>query len=350
MRCGTLFLLVVVAGLLFWPQPAHAAAWFDVAGNIAESIHQWFCEGVLDGAAWFFNGYNAILDGISGEGMLTRPFESLLGDDAYGFIDSIHSTVVIPIAEGILALSLLTQLIKISQRIDATSTLPALKDIVFLAVTYVLLHWFILNSLAVMNDIYSIIADRIIPGITNVIGSNDTHSYFDGIVSVDGIEDWSQVSVGACLMVLFFSILSLSGGVLAFIVTFVVSFARAWQIYVYAVFSSIPVALLGFDETKQMGISFLKNFAAAALAGAIMVFLLGLYPYALSYVASGSAALGDATAIGGTIGGAMIQAVTGTLGGLIPALLVLLEFLGVTVVLIAGLFKSGSWAKEVLGG
>ena len=34
---------------------------------------------------------------------------------------------------------MLMQLIKISQRIDATSTLPAVKDIVFLVVTYCIL-------------------------------------------------------------------------------------------------------------------------------------------------------------------------------------------------------------------
>ena len=46
--------------------------------------------------------------------------------------------------------------------------------------------------------------------------------------------------------------------------------------------SAIPVSLLGFDETRQMGIGFLKNFAAACLAGAVMMFLFVAYPYVIA--------------------------------------------------------------------
>lgn len=47
-------------------------------------------------------------------------------------------------------------------------------------------------------------------------------------------------------------------------VSMVVALGRSVQLYVYAAFSPIPISLLGFDETKQIGIGYLKNFAAAA--------------------------------------------------------------------------------------
>lgn len=46
---------------------------------------------------------------------------------------------------------MLMQLIKISQRIDATSTTPAVKDIVFLVVTYYILSYFIDNALDLVS-------------------------------------------------------------------------------------------------------------------------------------------------------------------------------------------------------
>ena len=138
-------------------------------------------------------------------------------------------------------------------------------------------------------------------------------------------------------MVLVVSFLSLLIGIVAYIVALVVAFARAWQIYVYAAFSAIPVALLGFDETRQMGLNFLKNFVAACLAGAIMVFLLTAYPYIISGTLSPT---GDDITI--------MTLVDATLGG--DTLLNLLMFLAISVVLIMGLLKSGSWARDILGG
>ena len=71
-------------------------------------------------------------------------------------VRTLHQTLLIPLAESILALIMLVQLVKISQRIDSTSTLPAVKDIVFLAVFYVIFHWLIVNSLDIVTAIYNI--------------------------------------------------------------------------------------------------------------------------------------------------------------------------------------------------
>ena len=79
-------------------------------------------------------------------------------------------------------------------------------------------------------------------------------------------ETWDALSIGACLVTFFVSFLSVLGGAISYCIAFVVAYARAWQIYVLAAFSAIPMALMGFEETKQMAIGFLKNFAAAVLA------------------------------------------------------------------------------------
>ena len=64
-------------------------------------------------------------------------------------------------------------------------------------------------------------------------------------------------------------------------------YMRAMQLYVMAAFSPLPFALLGFDETKNYGVSFCKNFLATCLAGVIILFAMGLFPNLLSGFSGG---------------------------------------------------------------
>ncbi len=334
------FTLLAVASLaLLLPQPVYAAPSWDVGTNLKNMV----CEWLLDISCWFFNLYNDIAQQIGSSDLLSAPFNSLLGVDTYELTKAIHQTAIVPIAESILALFMLVQLVKISQRVDATATLPAVKEIVFLAVVYVLIHWFIIHSLDIMQAIYKIAVEDIIPSIGD---ASSNKGFFDSILTTDGIPDdtWDKLTIGGCFLTLICSVLSLLGGLLAYMVAFIVAYARAWQIYVMAAFSSIPLALLGFDETRQMGIGFLKNFAAAVLAGAVMMFLLVIYPHVLGTMTTASGATGSAAILF-----LMSIPASGTAGLATSSVLVLVEFLAVTILLIIGLVKSGAWAKEILG-
>lgn len=132
-RATSIIILLIVATVpLLFPQPVYAAPFWDVGTNLKNMV----CEWLLDMSCWGFNLYNDIALKIGSSDMLTAPFDSLLGVDAYELMKTIHQTAIIPIAESILALFMLVQLVKISQRIDSTATLPAVKDIVFLAVVF----------------------------------------------------------------------------------------------------------------------------------------------------------------------------------------------------------------------
>ena len=334
-----IILLIAASVTLLFPQPVHAAPFWEVGTNLKNMV----CEWLLDMSCWGFNLYNDIAMKIGSSDMLSAPFDSLLGVSTYELTKTIHQTAVIPIAESILALFMLVQLVKISQRIDATATLPAVKDIVFLAVVYVLIHWFIVNSLDIMQAIYKIAVDNIIPEIGT---AQSNTGFFNGELTTSNIPDstWDELTIGGCFLTLCASILSVIGGVVAYMVAFIVAYARAWQIYAMAAFSSIPIALLGFDETRQMGIGFLKNFAAAVLAGAVMMFLLVIYPLALSTMTTASGVTGGAAIL------FLISIPAGGTASLASAsVLILLEFLAITFLLIIALIKSGAWAKEILG-
>ena len=185
LKAMPLALLVAFTVALIIPQPVYAdAPNFDFFSPLT-SLKNFVCYFLLEGSAMLFNLYDGIVSNIGSSSMLTAPFDSLLGASTFNIATTIHQTVIVPIAESILALFMLVQLVKISQRIDATSTLPAVKDIVFLAVTYVLMHWLIINSLELLQSVYEIAVKDIIPQIGTASPGN---SIFEEQLSTDVIK------------------------------------------------------------------------------------------------------------------------------------------------------------------
>lgn len=77
-----------------------------------------------------------------------------------------------------------------------------------------------------------------------------------------------------------------------------------------------------------MGINFLKNFAAACLAGTIMAFLLTIMPkLCATYIHVGD------IVIDGTV-----------------SILPFIAPFGLPILLIIGVVKSGAWARDLFGG
>lgn len=292
-------------------------------------MFDWFFDGIASIlkaiAQSLFNYYATLMGSVTSSTAISAPLEQLFGGaDVWNMVRTMHQTLLIPLAESILALIMLVQLVKISQRIDSTSTLPAVKDIVFLAVFYVLFHWLIVNSLDIVTTIYNIfnhITASILPSDPNFTSSFD-------LSGVDADGDY----IGGFLMLVLFGFISVITGAIAYVVALVVAFARSLQIYVMAAFSPVPLSLLGFEETRSMGIGYLKNFAAVALAGTIMVFVMYSYPFLLASVS-------------GVDSGGLAAVATGTNDGLNS----LLTVLAISVVYIFALAKSGAWARELLG-
>lgn len=142
-------------------------------------------------------------------------------------------------------------------------------------------------------------------------------------------------------MLIILALASVLVGLIAYAVAMVVALARSIQLYVYAALSPIPISLAGFEETKQVTIGFFKNFAAAALAGVIMMLVLYLYPHMVSslVVDSGGLAQDELLKLAVDGGGTEVFDCIGAV----------LKWVATSIVVIIGLGKSGGWAKEVLG-
>lgn len=307
------FLLVMLV-----PVPAHASILGDFLG-----IDDWLKNLFKDGANACFEGYFGMIQMCTTDNLITGSFDALFGSSQpYQIIEGVHQSVLIPLGESILALVMLVQVVKISQRIDANGTMPAVKEIVFLAVFYVIFHWLIVNSL----DLCAAVFDTA-NNVTKAFGDPGAFNLGQApTVSDDVVE---QATVTDMLMMLISAALTWLAGLIAVIVTWVVAGARALQLYAFAVFSPIPFALLGFEETRSFGVSFCKNFIAVALAGAIIVFLLMIFP---GIIASVVATDGVSASTGGIVNIGVIKTIA-------------FSFL-----LVLGLVKSGAWAREIMGG
>lgn len=313
-------------------------------------LNGWICEALANIALWIFNVYNYIVNQIGNVSFITGSLSTIFGGEGvWNVVTTVHQTLVIPLGESILALFMLVQLVKMSQRIDATSTLPAVKDIVFLAVVYVLMHWLIVNSLDLAQAVYDIfnnIASN--PDFVNKAVSDTT--FIDSETAFAGV-DFAKANIGSCFALVIVGLLSILTGIVALVVATVVALARALQIYVMVTFSPIPLAFLGFEETRQSGISFIRNFCAAGLAGAIIMFILTAYPYISSAMLTSITGVGGGDAGSNIIMGlaSIINFTGGSSVGSLSGILGIITWASTSVLLILGLAKSGAWAKEILG-
>lgn len=325
---GTFALFAACALVLLIPHPAYAGIIGDFL-DIPNMIKTW----LLQIAATLFNTYFGVINQTLDAKFISGPFNELFGTtEPYGVVKDFYQAGVIPVAHAILGLFMLMQLIKISQRIDATSTLPAVKDIVFLVVTYCILSYFIDNALDLVSAIYSIFNDL----VGNVSDKLQSKNWYEPGIEMTK-DDAADATFGGCFLLLIFGLISWAVGLVFYAVSMVVALGRSVQLYVYAAFSPIPISLLGFEETKQIGIGYLKNFAAAALAGVVMVLILYLYPHLVTALAV-SGGLGKAEMLG------LAQGVE-----TFDSFGVIIKTIAVLITTMMGLVKSGSWAKEILG-
>ena len=296
--------------------------------SIGDEINKWLCGVLRDTCNWIFSGQVEVLKGIGADGVLSASFGQMIGAAGtvtmYDVVHGVWEAAILPIGCGVLSFSFTLQLVKISQRMDGNAAMPGVKEVVFLLVFYAVFLFLLQNSFEIMRGVYEV--SRI--AVQRVAGLFGTGSELDlKAVSITTADD----DVAALLGMLLVALVSWLAVIAAYVVALVVCWARAIQIYVLAAFAPIPLALLSQDETRQMGVGYLKNFASVCLAGVIILVLLVSFPIVLGGL--------QAASVG-------VPGIDQVVGGLTYAL----QYLAMCILLIVSLVKSGSWARDVLGG
>lgn len=302
------------------PEPAFA----DIAGD----INAWLCGLLRDTCNWIFASQTDMLRSIGAGGVLSSDFAQMLGNAGtvtmYDLVRGVWQAAILPIGCGMLSFVFTVQLIKVSQRIDGNASMPGVKEVVFMLVFFAVFLFLIQNSFDIMQAVYEVVK-LAIDRVAGLFGSGSAIDLSE--VSITTTDD----DVAALVAMLVVALVSWLVVIVAYVVALVVSWARAIQIYVMAAFSPIPLALMSLDETRQMGVGYLKNFAAVCLAGVVILVLLVSFPLVLGGL--------DAASAG-------VPIVDSIVGGLSYAL----QYLAMCVLLILSLVKSGSWARDVMGG
>ena len=308
---------VALALAFAFPQPVFA--------GIAEDINAWLCGILRDTCNWIFAGQADMLRSIGADGVLAADFAQMLGSAGdvtmYDLVRGVWQAAILPIGCGMLSLVFTVQLIKVSQRMDGNASMPGVKEVVFMLVFFAVFLFLIQNSFDLMQAVYQVV-QLAIDRVTGLFGTGSELDLSE--VSITTTDD----DVAALLAMLVVALVSWVVVIVAYVVALVVSWARAIQIYVMAAFSPIPLALISLDETRQMGVG---NFAAVCLAGVIILVLLVSFPIVLGGL--------DAASAG-------VPVVDSIVGGLSYAL----QYRALCVRLILSLVKSGSWARDILGG
>lgn len=312
--------VLMCAALLALPAPAFA--------GIAEDINAWLCGLLRDTCNWIFAGQTGMLKSIGYDGVLASDFRQMLGSAGsvtmYDLVHGVWQAAILPIGCGMLSFVFTVQLIKVSQKMDGNASMPGVKEVVFMLVFFAVFLFLIQHSFDLMQAVYEVVAlaiDRVV-ALFGAGAAMDLEQ-----VSITTTDD----DVAALLAMLVVALVSWLVVIVAYVVALVVSWARAIQIYVMAAFSPIPLALLSLDETRQMGVGYLKNFAAICLAGVIILVLLVSFPLVLGGLNAASAG---------------VPVIDSLVGGLSYAL----QYLAMCVLLILSLVKSGSWARDIMGG
>lgn len=300
-------------------------AFADIAGD----INAWLCGILRDTCNWIFSSQADMLKTIGAGGVLSSGFTQMLGHAGtvtmYDLVRGVWQHAILPIGCGMLSFVFTVQLVKVSQKMDGNASMPGVKEVVLMLVFFAVFLFLIQNSFELMKAIYAVVG----LAIDRVIGMFGTGGAIDltgaSIVTADD-------DIPALVAMLVVSLISWLVVLIAYIVALVVCWARALQLYVMAAFAPIPMSLMALDDTRQIGIGYLKNFTAVCLAGLIILILLIAFPIILgSLVAAGP---GTGTPIDGVVGGLSYA----------------LQYLAMCILLILSLVKSGTWARDIISG
>lgn len=312
---------LILSSLMLFPDFAFA--------SIADDINKWLCGVLRDCCNWIFANQINMLKSIGYDGVLAAGFDSMLGTAGnttmYSLVHGVWQVAILPIGCGVLGFVFTIKLIQISQKMDGNASLPGVKEVVFLLVFFAVFLFLIQNSFDLMASIYSI-TKLAIERVINMFGTGGAIDL--NAVSIVTTDD----DVAALVAMLIVALISWVVVLVAYIVALVVSWARAIQLYLMAAFSPIPLALIGTEDTRQIGIGYVKNFVAVCLAGIIILVLLISFPIILGGLNAANPGTGT------------------PIDGIASGLTYALQYLAMCILLILSLVKSGSWARDIVGG
>ena len=244
----------------------------------------------------------------------------------YNAAITIHNTAVKPITAIVLSIMFVIMLASSSTRVEGDREL-GVRIIAATMFKCALVLVVAQNAVLILNAINSIATT--IAGTANSIdvGGGAGSGAQLGNQLRDSIADAGMVKQLGMLVILLIPWFTTTiAGVLCTVLIFV----RFLQLYMLSAFASLPLAFFGHEDTKNIGIGYLKRYATTALQGVMLIIAIKLYQALLA------GWLGDAVHYDG---GDMWNFIISNSGAFFVAPLVLIFLL----------FGSNSLAKAIVG-
>lgn len=187
----------------------------------------------------------------------------------------VWQAAILPIGCGVLGLVFTLKLIEISQRMDGSQSLPGVKEVVFLLVFFAVFLFLIQNSFDLMASISteactSSTESRRSSALRGALDLPEVSvvTTDDDIPSLIAMPRREPHQLGRGAGGLRRRPRGLGG-------------PRAPALHHGRVRPRIPLAFLGMDATRQIGLGYLKSFGAVCIAGVIILVLLISFPLVL---------------------------------------------------------------------
>lgn len=262
------------------------------------------------------------------------------GGDLWSIIESIANQVALPIAGTVFVFVVTWELIQLLITPNNLSDIDFTSVLMKWLIKSVVAAWFIANSLVICNCFFAIGADMILK-TNRVIGSttpsldsynqlllNFMDTYFknpDYDFTPENIGNLISLGLATTILNLVFKVLS--------IVLVVIIHTRMITIYLHCSVAPIPLATItsANHELSGMGYNFSKSVFALAVQGVLMMIIIAIYAALLVHVIDPSSLMNN--------GFTMYEALNTSLW----------ECVGLSVVLVMCLLKSGEITKSIFG-
>lgn len=219
----------------------------------------------------------AMLNALSGSASGSTD-DLLLSPDGYNHAlyqaaQGIHTTAVKPITAVVLSIMFVIMLASSSTKVEGDREL-GVRIIAATMFKCVLVLVVAQNAVLILDAINSIATTIASTANSASVGGSAAAGTAIGDAMRDDIADAGMIKqLGMLVILLIPFIVAQVAGMLATVLVFV----RFLQLYMLSAFASLPLAFFGHEDTKQIGIGYLKRYATTALQGVMLIIAVKLY-------------------------------------------------------------------------
>lgn len=190
----------------------------------------------------------------------------------YAAAENLHNVAVKPLTAIVLSIILLLMLTTASTKIDGDREL-GVRIISGILIKAALVIVFTANATTILQGIDEAATGLAAAAVNADVGGN-TQELGIGDQLAGQVEDEGTIDkLGVFVLAIIPFLITKVAGVLALVLIYV----RFLQLYLLTVFASLPITFLAYEETKPMGISYLRRYASTALTGVVLLIAVKLY-------------------------------------------------------------------------